>query len=171
MLTSTYIMHKGKITVIFGKEQKWQLKQLSIILFQVLKNSHLVGFFLIGWNVFELFLQFTSLQDGKLNNQTNIIHQNMQIFWYEFRITWCMFRIMSDPPMNSPLMNICGKVGQWLDRKMVELVEMKTLNIKWFKHRMQWFKDQNIREIRVNIQFVEGSIIYLYKRPCLYQLF
>lgn len=29
-------------------------------------------------------------------------------------ITWCMLRTISEPPMNSPLMNICGNVGQRL---------------------------------------------------------
>jgi hypothetical protein len=36
-------------------------------------------------------------------------------------LAWCMLKMMSDPPTNSPLMNICGNVGQLLHRKKTEI--------------------------------------------------
>jgi hypothetical protein len=34
-------------------------------------------------------------------------------------LAWCMLSMMSDPPTNSPLINICGNVGQLLHIKNI----------------------------------------------------
>jgi len=33
------------------------------------------------------------------------------------KLAWCMLNMMSDPPTNSPLINICGNVGQLLHQQ------------------------------------------------------
>lgn len=48
-------------------------------------------------------------------------------------LTWCILRIISDPPINSPLMNICGNVGQLLQGKKKQTLrkqhQIKDLNV------------------------------------------
>lgn len=95
-------------------------RRVSILVVSSSTNQehYLFNLLMFSSKVFQLFLQFTALhqeQEYLLQRKGQI-----QIIWESKpkvgKETWCMLRMISDPPTNSPLTNIWGNVGQWLQR-------------------------------------------------------
>jgi len=87
--------------------------QTPKFLFSLLGVYCLSRLFLVGCNILELLLQLYTL-DGKKATSAKLIGSRKGRNNIERTPTWCIFIIISEPPMNSPLMNIWGKVGQCL---------------------------------------------------------
>lgn len=106
--------------------QQWSNIEITKFLVTPLTLSRFTASFrlvlLIRIKIFHLFLQFTSLQKQTTLLEECTAHgkERSKICFAQL-VTWCMFRIISEPPINSPLMNICGNVGQLLHLTNMEL--------------------------------------------------